>query len=180
MWEQGRGVIRKAVIVVLTVACMTTLSAGCLLGRHPTHFEMLGSPTKSFFVSAMIMDGLLRLVVIHSDSPRVIDRFDQLHERPVTNARSGVIQRRKWPFWRFSFDWRSPHVMVEGRWDISGIEFSLVVPAALFAAYPIIAFHRGPLRHWRRRRKGFCQKCGYDLTGNESGTCPECGTEVKA
>lgn len=32
-----------------------------------------------------------------------------------------------------------------------------------------------------RRRKpplGHCQKCGYDLTGNESGTCPECGTKI--
>jgi len=25
---------------------------------------------------------------------------------------------------------------------------------------------------------GHCQKCGYNLTGNESGRCPECGTEV--
>lgn len=23
---------------------------------------------------------------------------------------------------------------------------------------------------------GFCAKCGYDLTGNQSGRCPECGT----
>lgn len=29
----------------------------------------------------------------------------------------------------------------------------------------------------RRRfaRVGHCPKCGYDLTGNESGVCPECG-----
>lgn len=25
------------------------------------------------------------------------------------------------------------------------------------------------------RRRGRCERCGYDLTGNESGTCPECG-----
>jgi hypothetical protein len=33
----------------------------------------------------------------------------------------------------------------------------------------------------RRRRIGpnSCGKCGYDLTGNTSGTCPECGTAVK-
>ena len=23
-----------------------------------------------------------------------------------------------------------------------------------------------------------CQTCGYDLTGNESGRCPECGTDI--
>lgn len=45
----------------------------------------------------------------------------------------------------------------------------------LFASYPTIAFVRGPLRRWRRRRRGRCVKCGYDLTGNVSGVCPECG-----
>lgn len=26
---------------------------------------------------------------------------------------------------------------------------------------------------------GFCRKCGYDLTGNASGRCPECGTPAE-
>jgi len=29
-----------------------------------------------------------------------------------------------------------------------------------------------------RRRAGHCRSCGYDLTGNESGVCPECGTSI--
>jgi hypothetical protein len=29
-----------------------------------------------------------------------------------------------------------------------------------------------------RYMKGLCLKCGYDLTGNVSGTCPECGEAV--
>ena len=32
----------------------------------------------------------------------------------------------------------------------------------------------------RRRSKGLCTECGYDLTGNVSGKCPECGTLVSA
>ena len=30
----------------------------------------------------------------------------------------------------------------------------------------------------RRRKKGLCLKCGYDLTGNTSGACPECGERI--
>ena len=38
---------------------------------------------------------------------------------------------------------------------------------------------------WRRRfdrrwAPGHCRQCGYDLTGNESGVCPECGRAVEA
>ena len=50
---------------------------------------------------------------------------------------------------------------------------------ALFATYPTIAFFRGPVRRWRRRRNGWCVDCGYDLTGNVSGICPECGTRIQ-
>jgi hypothetical protein len=35
---------------------------------------------------------------------------------------------------------------------------------------------------WRRLRArlpGHCRKCDYDLTGNESGVCPECGEKVQ-
>lgn len=32
----------------------------------------------------------------------------------------------------------------------------------------------------RRPRAGDCQKCGYDLTGNISGVCPECGCAVES
>ncbi len=35
---------------------------------------------------------------------------------------------------------------------------------------------------WRRDRrplKGHCLHCGYNLTGNESGVCPECATPVR-
>lgn len=49
--------------------------------------------------------------------------------------------------------------------------------ALVFATYPTIAFIRGPLRRYRRRRNGLCIQCGYNLTGNTTGICSECGAE---
>ena len=35
---------------------------------------------------------------------------------------------------------------------------------------------------WRsmKRDQRYCEKCEYDLTGNESGFCPECGMAIKS
>ena len=33
-----------------------------------------------------------------------------------------------------------------------------------------------PIKRLLRRPKGGCHACGYNLTGNTSGVCPECGT----
>jgi hypothetical protein len=53
----------------------------------------------------------------------------------------------------------------------------------LWMPFLIAAIPTG-LLWWRDRRipspPGHCQKCGYNLTGNMSGTCPECGEKVDA
>ncbi|UCC32287.1 MAG: hypothetical protein JSU86_08395 [Phycisphaerales bacterium] len=58
-------------------------------------------------------------------------------------------------------------------------ERTVVVPfwmlVMLFALWPVLSFIRGPLRRARRRAAGCCRHCGYNLTGNTSGVCPECG-----
>lgn len=52
--------------------------------------------------------------------------------------------------------------------------YFVLLVAVLFATYPVIAFIRGPLRRVRRRRRGRCVACGYDLTGLPEPRCPEC------
>ncbi len=54
----------------------------------------------------------------------------------------------------------------------------LWVIACLLATYPAVTFMRGPLRRRRRRKRGLCVGCGYDLTGNITGVCPECGVPI--
>ena len=55
------------------------------------------------------------------------------------------------------------------------IDIPMCIFPALLLTFPTIAFIRGPYRRHRRRKKGLCLKCGYNLTGNISGICPECG-----
>jgi hypothetical protein len=54
--------------------------------------------------------------------------------------------------------------------------FEVCIPLWL----PFIIFGFPTVFFWYRDRRrfpaGYCQKCGYDLTGNVSGICPECGT----
>jgi len=55
--------------------------------------------------------------------------------------------------------------------------FNVVVPLWL----PTLISGRACSWLWRRIRRpqpGFCAQCCYDLTGNTSGVCPECGLSV--
>lgn len=49
---------------------------------------------------------------------------------------------------------------------------------ATAAALAIAIFLSDRLRRRRRRRQGCCLNCGYNLTGNVSGVCPECGEQI--
>ncbi len=56
-----------------------------------------------------------------------------------------------------------------------GFILPLVYPFAAVAAPTLLVW-----RCWPKPVKpGHC-RCGYDLMGNTSGTCPECGVEVQA
>ena len=60
---------------------------------------------------------------------------------------------------------------------LGGLGF-LLVP--LLATLPAVWLYKPTiwLFKWNKRRKlgpNTCPSCGYDLTGNESGVCPECG-----
>lgn len=49
------------------------------------------------------------------------------------------------------------------------------VPLLLVTAFLLILPAVRMLRTRARSERGHCVKCGYNLTGNTSGACPECG-----
>ena len=58
------------------------------------------------------------------------------------------------------------------------ITFPIFILVALFAYYPYLVFLQRPYTRWKRQRKGQCHQCGYDLAGNVTGVCSECGAEI--
>jgi hypothetical protein len=82
----------------------------------------------------------------------------------LTGNRLGLIRyaQRVTPWWKRLAWYRLP--------------IGLLVAA--FAVYPMVACLRGPWRQFHRRRHNLCLACGYDLTGNVSGRCSECGVEI--
>jgi len=54
-------------------------------------------------------------------------------------------------------------------WDVP-----LWEPLLLVLIPTIVLWHQD-----RRSPPGHCRQCGYDLTGNESGRCPECGQPLE-
>ena len=62
--------------------------------------------------------------------------------------------------------------------DVIGIEVirPLVIWDAIFVLPPLLILARLVMGGWPTRAEGLCVSCGYDLTGNISGICPECGT----
>ena len=54
--------------------------------------------------------------------------------------------------------------------------WAIFVPAGIG---PLLCFvHNRRAAARLRRDRGLCDRCGYDLTGNVSGVCPECGMKI--
>ncbi len=59
------------------------------------------------------------------------------------------------------------------------ISLPLWTVAASFLVCLLITFVPNLVRFHYRRRHNLCLTCGYDLTGNVSGRCSECGTAIE-
>jgi hypothetical protein len=71
----------------------------------------------------------------------------------------------------------SPFDKYEQTWELQSATWFLFAIAAFPLSYSIIRKNRRTIEN--RRRRGLCVKCGYNLTGNATGVCPECGTKFE-
>lgn len=161
--------IRRTAIISLAVATATIGILAIAGVCHPTHWGWVSGTHLYFFCTTGMKGGF-----IWED-----------HDTHA-NAMSIVGLHH---FWRplgldgeFKFTWRQL-ITWDGRYSAHSyvrtwIIMPFWIPFLVFGFYPAIAFMRGPFRKWRLPEDGHCTRCRYDLTGNMSGVCPECGTPV--
>jgi hypothetical protein len=167
--------IRTAVIAVLSLFGIAT--AGVWVASYATlvYVGAAFSESACFFVKVsegdLVAWWLDRATSIRREGRTVWVR-DYVQEVPVLLRTSselreeGIYKRFECSRWRYVNFW------------VTSLRFPLACLILVGLSYPTVVAIRGPLRRWRRRRKGLCLKCGYDLTGNTSGVCPECGEAV--
>ncbi len=111
-------------------------------------------------LSVYLRDGTCGLFLISMPTKTASrsEDFHQLHYDPVPQNRSLYFS-----------------TSVTGPYRHSWLVFPLWASSALLVVMGGLPLAHGPLRRWRRRRNGWCVYCGYDLNGNRSGRCPECG-----
>ena len=93
--------------------------------------------------------------------------------RYTTPSSDDVSGRERWNFIAFLFEIETVVGSGGPFLRIEGIDVSHWFLTLTFAILPAIWLFK-----WNKRRKlgpNACSSCGYDLTGNESGVCPECG-----
>jgi hypothetical protein len=81
---------------------------------------------------------------------------------------------RQFSFWEFEAAYfQCPvHIELRNRFHLRLPLVTLAIPFVLLAARSLARTGRQKIR----LRRGLCVKCGYNLVGNTSGVCPECGT----
>lgn len=87
---------------------------------------------------------------------------------------------REASFMGFKFGRKDLTPEVTGRksplWGGVGVVVPLWALALVFAVLPMRTARR--MIRARRRQPGSCPRCSYNLAGNVSGVCPECGTAI--
>ncbi len=98
-------------------------------------------------------------------------RLGHARKTDASPTRSGQRFRHPWFGTLSCFFGTTPN-----HWRYVLLTVPLWTVVASSFAMPAVAFVRGPLRRRRRASRNQCLYCGYDLTANATGVCPECGT----
>jgi len=171
---------RKAIIVVLTLGAVGTLTFSWASTWKPLSYQ--SQINRSTELTIVVSGAHIQVFWIQPLGTGFSVEAEEIYRRlsKTGRLRSSVPLLDMRTNWGFGINRRSGLGLWGHTYRSAEVTAPLWAPFILLATYPTIVFYRGPMRRWRRRRRGLCLKCGYDLTGNESGVCPECGSEIES
>ena len=178
--------IRKTIIVMLTLGAVGTgaITFPILAALQQDDWSWCSASWRN------------TIVIVHRHGLGIL--HDRIIPGQVPDQVGGARMARKWEEMRESgqltpstvsfIDSFAPRGFFGARWGTyqvvqaddllrvsrSTCYFRFWLISTILGAYPTLAFIRGPLRRYRRRKRGLCVTCGYDLRGSP-GRCPECG-----
>jgi hypothetical protein len=163
--------IRVVFVMVSAMSLLVVLALAALWLRSYWLEEKIEWTTKSTSYYIHSASGLvLFLYVTPSDAEPGILRYQ-----------SWTNQGQAWqPFTFLSINRLGFTVFksATGRTRACVMPFWFLVCVTATASVPSVNCCRRYLRKRRCVKQGLCVKCGYNLTGNVSGVCPECGEKV--
>jgi hypothetical protein len=148
--------LRGLLVVLLTLGAL----AAAVLGLYSLWHQVgkRGMLTERHWAAMEVDAGNLHLAFARTSNGYAVQRRKSVHLGALGTFRSASGKSGKWRY----------HSIGAPLWPV----------VALLITYPAWAFIRGPLLRRIRRSKGLCGLCGYDLTGNQTGICPECGVTI--
>lgn len=168
--------IRKIVISVLTLLAVA-VGAAWVLPLPTLHLGNIEPCEVTAWVvrrSRWSPGATLRIRILQVDYHRKT-WLEPLTEIKCYSSHGPPIPRYG-PFLGLEFS-RSVSEMDSNIYKITTAKIPLVHLFIIFAACPTLVLIKA-IRGRHRAKPGHCSKCGYDLTGNISGVCPECGTTI--
>jgi len=103
--------------------------------------------------------------------------------RYVDFGKQDYLRTKMWPppnNWGFRWQLQRTVKSPKGGWAVGGrMNLLVYFPDWLLLSVTLLPSLIWTLLLIRRRKKaGHCENCGYNLTGNISGICPECGERI--
>jgi hypothetical protein len=158
-----------SLLILLALAFTAKGTAGLIWAPPPS-----GPPYRNVYV--FLNYGAFRVDSFTRATPFTGPRWRAYHPAPYTwflrctsqrlGHLAGELMPRNSPTWIWWF--RS-----YGSRGNRGMELPLWIPFLLVLIPTAFLWYRD-----HRHPPGHCGMCGYDLTSNETGRCPECGTQV--
>lgn len=152
--------IRKASLTLLSTLAVLTVLLWIRSHGNDCYGELIIG--ERFQLGVMAIGGTLQLTAI---DPRQANYGE--------SCVSPVVGQRGWPKpieFNSGMGWAG-----KDSWQLI---MRLWVPFLVLGAWPFLSACRLAYRRLRRGTEPRCGQCGYNLTGNVSGVCPECGVGI--